>query len=391
MLHPRGALAALLVISLPTAAQAGTWIDGQTTPDVEELVVVDPTGEEHWLYGREDVAGDGEGFGPAEQGIDIRSGYAAGDATRFFARAYVSSEAAPPPSLVVYVFIDSDRNLSTGGSSASPEIDPRFTIDPGGGGFEHCFAVRANGTVHGLWHYSDVTNAFQPENLLASEAAGEPGVDIDPMLLGAATHGYLQGSIKHDKVGTAAACNARLYFRSLDVNGSGPSDADVGDSRPCASADVNSDGIPDVLVPNESCESDDDCPFFGICDDGTKKCLVGDPCDATTDCPADRACEDGRCVVAPAGPCGTSANCKNGMVCEQGTCVACANDAECGVAGRCSQDGRCIAGGEPPAEEDEGCGCVAVGKPESARLAAAVGLALAVAALRRRRSNRARA
>lgn len=385
----RSAFAALLVTSLPTAAQAATWINGQTTPDVEELFVVDATGEGHWAFGKEDLAGDGDAFGPAEASADVRTVYAAADPTRFWARAYVSSETAAAANVVVYVFIDTDQNVLTGGSSAATEIDPRFTFDTGGGGFEHCFAIRGNGTIQGLWHYTDVTNAFQPENLLQAEAVAEVGVDTDPILVGSAVHGYLQGAIDHDKIGTTAGCQARLYVRSLDASSAGPSDEEVGDGRPCVSADVNNDGVPDVLSPTANCATDEDCPFFGICEGSV--CTVADPCDDNTNCPADRACEDGRCVFAPSGPCGTTDNCSNGLLCDDGTCVACASHAECGAGGRCSQDGRCLvigAGALGSAEAgDDGCGCGVAGGLENARLAGLAALALAVGVARRRRKG----
>ncbi len=391
MLHRRGVLAAALFIaSLPATARAATWINGHTTPDVEELIAVDETGEDPWLYGREDLAGDGAAFGAPEQSIDVRSAYAAADANRLWARAYVSSETAPNTNVVVFVFIDADQNQATGGSTAATEIDPRFTFDTGGGGFEHCFAFRGDGTLFGLWHYSQATNAFQPENLMQSDGVGEAGVDTDPMLLGSGSHGYLQGSIDHDMVGTAPACQARLYFRSVDASMSGPSDDEVGDSRPCISPDSNMDGIPDVLVPNAQCASDADCPFFGICEGN--RCLVGDPCDDNANCPADRACEEGRCVLAPSGPCGTTDNCNSGLVCADGTCVACASHAECGVGGRCSQDGRCLEFGPggvgAPEEVEDGCSCATRGSLESARFAGLAALALALGTMRRRRSSR---
>jgi len=100
-------------------AQAATWIAGRTTPNVKELVTVDETGEDLWLYGSEDIAGDGETFNPPEPNLDIRTAYATSDASRFWARTYVSDANAPGANVLVFVFIDADNNATTGESAAS--------------------------------------------------------------------------------------------------------------------------------------------------------------------------------------------------------------------------------------------------------------------------------
>ncbi|HWO11923.1 MAG TPA: hypothetical protein VNN80_20660, partial [Polyangiaceae bacterium] len=97
-----------LVLSLASSAQA-SWTGNRTTPRVTDLAVIDRTGEPGWLFGREDVAGDGlERFEAAERALDLRSAYVNSDGERLWVRAYVSSEQAPDTSLRVYVFIDND-------------------------------------------------------------------------------------------------------------------------------------------------------------------------------------------------------------------------------------------------------------------------------------------
>ena len=65
---------AFLFAMAPSPAHAQSWVGGRTTPNPGEFVAVDRTGEPNWLYGAEDVAGDGlDAFSAPEQSIDIRS------------------------------------------------------------------------------------------------------------------------------------------------------------------------------------------------------------------------------------------------------------------------------------------------------------------------------
>jgi hypothetical protein len=95
---------------LSSAAHAQTWLPERSTPVLRELVAVDATGETPWLFGAEDVAGDGAAvFGAAEQAADVRSGYAASAGSRLWLRVYVSARTAPQD-LRAFVFVDNDRN-----------------------------------------------------------------------------------------------------------------------------------------------------------------------------------------------------------------------------------------------------------------------------------------
>jgi len=65
--------AAVVLASSPTFAQ--TWVGGRITPDLGEIVAIDATGEAGWLYGKEDLVGDGDAFKQQEQSIDIRTAW----------------------------------------------------------------------------------------------------------------------------------------------------------------------------------------------------------------------------------------------------------------------------------------------------------------------------
>jgi hypothetical protein len=80
------ALSAFALMTWSASAHAqNTWVDNRTTPTLDEIVAVDKTGEPNWLYGFEDLVGDGETFAQQEQSIDIRTAYAAADNSRFWA------------------------------------------------------------------------------------------------------------------------------------------------------------------------------------------------------------------------------------------------------------------------------------------------------------------
>jgi hypothetical protein len=103
--HDKMLSAALAMMVLATTtASAQTWAAG-TTPRLRQLIAIDRTGEAGWLYGAEDLAGDGVTFDPQEQSVDLRTVYAATGAERFWIRAYVSSKGRPADTVSLYVFI----------------------------------------------------------------------------------------------------------------------------------------------------------------------------------------------------------------------------------------------------------------------------------------------
>src|SRR5690348_17350943 len=110
-----GLHAGLVVLACAQVSFAATWTTG-TTPHLGQIFAVDTTGESGWLFGSEDVLGDGlQNFTPAEQALDLRTAYASTDATQLWTRIYLSSQAQADPTLVVFVFVDSDSNSATGG------------------------------------------------------------------------------------------------------------------------------------------------------------------------------------------------------------------------------------------------------------------------------------
>ena len=111
-----------MVLGLAPGALAQSWVPARTTPSLVELGSVDRTGEPNWLYGAEDVAGDGlDTFTAAEQAIDLRTTYAVANNNELWVRSYVSSTAAPGDDVHLFVFVDADRNPNTGGSAIAPE------------------------------------------------------------------------------------------------------------------------------------------------------------------------------------------------------------------------------------------------------------------------------
>ncbi len=327
---------------------AATWVGGRTTPTLREVVAIDATGETSWLYGQEDVAGDGLAvFQPQEQSIDVRTAYAATDNANFWVRTYVSEQNGVGGNVIVYVFIDADGNAATGGRADTVDVNALLTTDPSPGGYEYVLGIRGNGTVENVWSWNAATTRFQALQPNQGTRVGEAGRDVDPIRIGADQHGYVQAYVDLATVGLTAACGANLYFRSVNTAaGIGNGDLDVGTAAPCVARDTNGDRVPDVVVPPSGCTADDQCPNNGVCVNGS--CVVAPPCRTASDCPSGQQCtSDGRCVQQGGGPCTTNAQC-NGLVCLNGACTACTpGGTECGAGNRCGPDGRCVTGGDP--------------------------------------------
>lgn len=402
------AVGAALAIALgPRPASAQTWAEQRTTPRLNEIVAIDRTGEPNWPYDEEDVAGDGlSSFSDAERSIDFRTVYAAAVAGRLWTRAYVAREAAASAEVTLFVFIDADRNRATGGTAAAPEIDARLTVDSSPGGYDHVLGVKGDGTVAGVWTFGVTPGAYAPVTVPDGQVVAEVGVDADPILIGAARRGYVQGSIELGVVGLSVACDANLYFRSVsDVPSLGPGDLDIGIDAPCVPGDSDTDGVPDVIVPPSGCVRDADCAGRGVC--VNRRCVLPVPCGDDLDCDAGEVClDDGRCVLPPSGTCTSREQCGD-RVCLNGQCVACTlGGTDCGPNARCAPTGVCVPGVDPGAgssgaggpwepgdllEGDEvrggACACTAGPAPiggGALSLLAAGGLALA----RRRRTRR---
>ncbi|HTV22455.1 MAG TPA: OmpA family protein [Polyangiaceae bacterium] len=389
-----------LVAAIPRPALAATWADARTTPHLRDLVALDRTGETGWLFGREDVAGDGvDTFGASERAIDLRSVYAARDAERFWLRAYVASDRAPDAELSVFVFVDRDDDRRTGGSAVAPEIDAAFTSDPTRGGYDTVIGMQGGTALAGVWSWDDEAGEYALVMPAPLAAVAESGVDVDPLRLFADTHGYLQASLDADALGITPSCEARLFVRSSAGDGSG--DADVGLLGPCVSGDSNSNGVIDLIEPRDAaaCERDEQCPARGLCIDS--RCLYPSYCRTDADCRDDETCNaDGICRADGGGTCSASSACEGGLVCAGGSeCRACSNDDSCSGDERCAASGRCVdessrsgsGGGDivlAPGEQVQGGAGTCGFEPPSRRapFAMLVGLlALALTVLLRRR------
>ncbi len=320
---------------------AQTWVGGRSGPALTEIFAIDATGEPAWLYGAEDVAGDGiDVFKQQEQSIDIRTAYAATDAQRFWVRVYVSDANAAGGNVTGYVFIDADRNAGTGGPAAAPEIDAKLAPSSVAGGYEYVVGIRGNASIGGVWQWNGGASQYQTKNVNPSQASAETGSVLDPILINTPAHGYLQANINLGEVGLTEQCTANLYVRTVNETAAlGAGDLEVGQVGPCVPADGDSDGVPDLTVPKSGCTSDAQCPNGGVCVSG--KCVLAVPCAVDGDCPAGRTCQAGRCVFVPSGNCTTNSEC-NGLWCNSGQCAACTMDDQCGAGRRCGPDGRCI-------------------------------------------------
>ncbi len=399
----RFALAAAVVIgTLSGRAHAQTWALGAPGPGLRELFAIDQTGETGWLYGQEDLAGDGlTTFRQQEQSIDIRTAYAASDDNAFFFRIYVSDTAAPGGNVSAYIFIDSDQNRATGGTAAATAIDSRFTSDSSGGGYEFVLGVRGNQSVIGLWQWQQPQTGWTPRQTPANRTAAEAGAFVDPIRINGDTHGYLQGRVTLAEVNLTAACLANLFVRTTNETAAlGAGDLEVGQVGRCAPADANANGVPDLVEPPPGCTTSAQCPNGGVCVNG--RCILTPACTTDADCsPADR-CDNGRCVARPTNtPCASNAEC-GGLVCVNGMCGPCTSGGQCASGLVCGPDGRCTdgsgAGGSGPTRAPGvevlggACACSTPGAgSRSTLLAASLPLLLFVRRSLRRRPVRDRA
>ena len=393
------------VLASPCLASAQTWEGNRENPSLAEIVAIDETGEEGWPFGAEDVAGDGlDTFQRQEQSIDIRTAYAVAGSQQLWVRLYVSDAGPPGGNVIAFVFIDADQDSNTGGSASGNGLDPGFEADDSPGGYEFVVGIDGNGTIVDVWEWNAPQNQYASVPGAPAQATAEVDTAPDPLGLGGSAHGYLQGMIALDVVGLDSSCSANLYFRTLhDTGNAGEGDLNVGEVGPCVAADSNGDRIPDLLVTEDECQSDADCPAGGVCVDG--ECVLAPPCSDDSDCDTGEVCLDGRCVIQGGDSCETDADCGD-LVCDGGECVPCTTaGVECGPGLVCAPDGRCIdetsappptsgdagAGGIVLAEGEEiegGAGNCAAGHGRPGWLAWATGmLVLSLAWRRRRRAN----
>jgi hypothetical protein len=336
--HVAALVLGLGLMSHPARAQ--TWAASRQHPTLREVVAVDQTGETGWLWGREDLAGDGlETFGAPEQAIDGRAVYVTTEGGRLWIRMTLSATSAPEGNLVFYLFIDTDRDSSKGRTAAAPEIDPAFTNDPTDGGYEHVVAVRGDGSLDSLWSLSN-GNVFAPVTLNTDEVIVERGRAVDPLRIGTNERGYLQAAIQLARVGINSQCEARFFVRATNDNAVlGKGDLDIGRFEGCLASDENRDAVPDPLEPTYECSNVIECAGDAVCWNG--RCWVAPTCIDAGDCSPTESCENGQCRAIGGGQCTGNANC-DGLVCQNRDCVACSSNSECGPDLVCGPDGRCV-------------------------------------------------
>lgn len=402
-------LTSLLTLAIAPAAHAQTWANGRQRPSLREIATIDETGEPAWLWGQEDVAGNGiEQFNPDEQAIDVRTVYLRVDVNRLWWRTYVSAQSVPQSNLSVYLFVDADSNAGSGRAAAATEIDPLLTTDPSGGGYEYVVSVRGDGTQARLWTLEPAQARFVESTLPGNSLDAESGSFLDPLRVGTREHGYVQVALGQSLVGITGACQARFYVRATNqTQNLGAGDLDVGDAIACTPVDADDNQVPDLLEPVQyGCVRNDQCPAGGICWEG--HCWLPPLCDDSADCARNEACVEGACVVESGTSCRENTDCAS-AVCENGWCIACTTNAQCGAGRICAPDGRCVAeatagpgaGGSGPGsgtstqagvevadgERVQGgaCACRAVTSDSEQRTATWLALATGVALLQRRR------
>lgn len=353
----RGAVGVVgVVLGLaPRLAEAQTWTPPRTTPILLDLADLDATGEGNWLFGGEDVAGDGLGtFQPPERAIDFRSVYAVADDDDLWLRAYVVSETGVGD-LRLFVFVDADDDATTGGSAAATSLDERFADDPTAGGYDFVLAVRSDESLEGLWQWSTTELDYEPG--MNPIGAVEVGTDTDPIRIGGAARGYLQLRVPLVDLGLDSSCRGRFFVRSLNEGPAmlGDGDLEVARDARCRALSASDRDPSAVLVPDEECTDDAQCPGRGLCIDGI--CRLPPLCREDADCAADETCsDDGRCVFASSDTSCTDDEDCGDLVCdtESSLCSACSSDAECGAGRRCASTGRCVGSPTDPGGSDDG-------------------------------------
>jgi MYXO-CTERM domain-containing protein len=262
-------LACVCSIALPNVATAQTWTGDRSTPNLEELLAVDATGEQGWPFGAEDIGENGANtFTRAEQRADIRSAYGAVGQDRLWLRVYVSDATSVGNNVRVFAFIDVDRNPNTGGTADAAEIDADLSADLSAGGYDFAIGLRGSTGGFGIWQYTNGTGQFESQDLLDFSVLSEDGEDLDPLRLVSDRHGYVQAAVLAEPLQLALACEATLLFRSTDTMGL--ADLDVGQAGPCVPGDSNGNSVADIAeaATETACDTDAQCVGDSRCTEG---------------------------------------------------------------------------------------------------------------------------
>jgi hypothetical protein len=352
LLTSRTSVLLVFLLLSPATATAQTWLANRQGPSLSEVLAIDATEEPNWLWGAEDVAGDGPAYPVTEQAIDARTAYVATDANRFYSRVYFSVASEQPGNVTTFVFIDTDQNPATGGHAASTStaLGATYPTDPSNGGYEYVIKVErtaSDQTTGSVWQYNATTQIFEEVTTRTGQIETETGTADDPLRINQLSHGYVQSSVELALVGLTRACSANVFVRTTNQTaGLGTGDLNMGDVGRSCVPQLDANRVPVVVNPptTPGCTSNAQCANGGICVNGA--CIYAQPCTSTPDCPATQACLEGRCVLVGGTACSDSSTC-NGLLCVAGRCTVCTSDSACGTGFVCGPEGRCLAGNTP--------------------------------------------
>jgi hypothetical protein len=365
---------ALALAMFAGTASAQTWSERRQRPALFEIVLVDETTHTQWLWGREDIANDGETTVVADEAAtDLRSIYANARAGTLWLRTYVAATSAPAMPTVAFFFIDTDASANTGGAAEGAALWPAFTPDPSPGGYERAVGVRGDGTLLGVYFWTAASRQWtkQPDRPVLAEV--ETGVARDPLRLAGDDHGYLQVALDLPAFDLDEACDGTIFVRLWNDGTGARSFGDSAGPAECI-AGLDASGRPEILV-SETCTADSSCPARGRCDDG--RCVFDYECTQNSECREGQRCSGGMCTGGAAGSGGRSGSSAGGAGGSRGSAGDDGDDGDEAI------DGERVRGGAFT------CSALAPGRDPLAGLAWLASLALA-AVLRRacRRGDR---
>ena len=344
------AIAIVSVMSLGvSAASAQTWTSASGRPPLWQIIAVDRSGETGWLFGAEDIAGDGATkFEADEAATDLRSVYADADRNRVWIRAYLAATGNVSAGQVTFFFIDTDLRSETGGGADAKDLRKEFESDPSEGGYERAIGVSADGKLIGAWQWDAAGKRWMA--LMPSANAIQIEVDHDQDALRSAgnDHAYVQIAIEHSVSGLDAACKGRIFVRTwLD---DAPKKRSFGDDVLSAAAcrpELDGYGDPKILRTGD-CDADKDCVAGGHCRE--QICVFEYQCGGDADCRTGERCSGSLCVKVVSGSCDDDSDC-DGLVCDGNACVPCSDKGAraCEAGWACTPSGTCVDPGDAAA------------------------------------------